>query len=66
MFTGNVLLVMAAASRKITARRLLRNWGIVLVAIHRSDRHRLPDLPYWAVRHDGRAGWQAGAGHSRT
>ena len=31
MFTGNVLLVMAAASRKITARRLLRNWGIVFV-----------------------------------
>lgn len=29
MFTGNVLLVMAAASRKITARKLLRNWGIV-------------------------------------
>ena len=29
MFTGNVLLVMAAASRKISARRLLRNWGIV-------------------------------------
>ncbi len=31
MFTGNVLLVMAAASRKITARRLLRNWGIVFL-----------------------------------
>lgn len=29
MFTGNVLLVMAAASRKITAARLFRNWGIV-------------------------------------
>jgi formate/nitrite transporter len=31
MFTGNVLLVMAAASRKISARRVLRNWGIVLL-----------------------------------
>jgi len=29
MFTGNVLLVMAAASRKISAGKLLRNWGIV-------------------------------------
>lgn len=29
MFTGNVLLVMAAASRKITAARLFRNWAIV-------------------------------------
>ena len=31
MFTGNVLLVMAAASRKISARRLLRNWSIVFL-----------------------------------
>lgn len=31
MFTGNVLLIMAAASRKISARRLLRNWGIVFL-----------------------------------
>lgn len=29
MFTGNVLLVMAAASRKIGVKRILRNWGIV-------------------------------------
>jgi formate transporter len=29
MFTGNVLLVMAAASRKIGVVRVLRNWGIV-------------------------------------
>ncbi len=29
MFTGNVLLVMAAASRKISAGKLFRNWGIV-------------------------------------
>jgi len=29
MFTGNVLLVMAAASRKIGVMRVLRNWGIV-------------------------------------
>jgi formate/nitrite transporter len=29
MFTGNVLLVMAAASRKISATKLLRNWSIV-------------------------------------
>lgn len=29
MFTGNVLLVMAAASRKISARKLFRNWAIV-------------------------------------
>lgn len=29
MFTGNVLLVMAAASRKISAAKLLRNWSIV-------------------------------------
>jgi len=29
MFTGNVLLVMAAASRKINPRKLLRNWSIV-------------------------------------
>ncbi len=29
MFTGNVLLVMAAASRKISAHKLLRNWVIV-------------------------------------
>jgi len=31
MFTGNVLLIMAAASRKISARRLWRNWGIVFL-----------------------------------
>lgn len=31
MFTGNVLLVMAAASRKISARKLARNWGIVFL-----------------------------------
>ncbi|MFO1418845.1 MAG: formate transporter FocA [Methylotetracoccus sp.] len=31
MFTGNVLLVMAAASRKIGAGRVLRNWGIVFI-----------------------------------
>jgi formate/nitrite transporter len=31
MFTGNVLLIMAAASRKISALRLLRNWGIVFL-----------------------------------
>jgi formate/nitrite transporter len=30
MFTGNVLLVMAAASHKIGIRQVLRNWGIVL------------------------------------
>lgn len=29
MFTGNVLLVMAAASRKITVVKVLRNWGMV-------------------------------------
>lgn len=29
MFTGNVLLVMAAASRKISAAKLFRNWAIV-------------------------------------
>lgn len=29
MFTGNVLLVMAAASRRISPKKLLRNWGIV-------------------------------------
>jgi formate transporter len=31
LFTGNNLLIMAFASRKITAAQLLRNWGIVYV-----------------------------------
>jgi len=31
MFTGNVLLVMAAASRKISASKLSRNWSIVFL-----------------------------------
>ena len=29
MFTGNALMVMAAVDRKISARQLLRSWGIV-------------------------------------
>jgi formate transporter len=31
LFTGNALIVMAFANRKVTARALLRNWGIVFV-----------------------------------
>jgi formate transporter len=31
LFTGNNLIVMAVASRKITVARMLRNWGIVYV-----------------------------------
>ncbi|KJU84661.1 formate/nitrite transporter [Candidatus Magnetobacterium bavaricum] len=31
LFTGNVLIIMAAASKKISASRVLRNWGIVYV-----------------------------------
>jgi formate/nitrite transporter len=29
LFTGNALMVMAAVDRRITTRRLLRNWGVV-------------------------------------
>jgi len=29
LFTGNALMVMAAVDRRITARQLLRNWGVV-------------------------------------
>jgi formate/nitrite transporter len=29
LFTGNILIVMACASRKVTLRRMLRNWGLV-------------------------------------
>ena len=29
LFTGNILIVMAYASRKVTLRRMLRNWGLV-------------------------------------
>lgn len=29
LFTGNILIVMAFASKKITLAKLLRNWGIV-------------------------------------
>ena len=32
LFTGNTLIVMAFASRRVTAARLLRNWGVVYVA----------------------------------
>jgi len=32
LFTGNTLIVMAYASRKVTARQLLRNWGVVYVS----------------------------------
>ena len=31
LFTGNALMTMAAVDRKITTRKLLRNWGIVYV-----------------------------------
>lgn len=32
LFTGNTLIVMAYASRKVTARQVLRNWGVVYVS----------------------------------
>jgi formate/nitrite transporter len=32
LFTGNTLIVIAAAGRKVTVPRLLRNWGVVFVA----------------------------------
>ena len=32
LFTGNTLIVMAFASRRVTALRLLRNWGVVYLA----------------------------------
>jgi formate/nitrite transporter len=32
LFTGNTLIVMAFASRRVTATRLLRNWGVVYIA----------------------------------
>lgn len=32
LFTGNTLIVIAVASRRVAVRRLLRNWGIVYVA----------------------------------
>jgi formate/nitrite transporter len=32
LFTGNTLIVIAFASRKVTARALLRNWSVVYVA----------------------------------
>jgi formate transporter len=32
LFTGNTLIVMAFASRRVTLRLLLRNWGVVYVA----------------------------------
>jgi len=32
LFTGNTLIVMAYASRKVTATALLRNWGVVYVS----------------------------------
>jgi len=31
LFTGNILIVMAYASRKVTLRRMLRNWGLVFI-----------------------------------
>jgi len=32
LFTGNILIVMAWADRKVTSSRLLRNWGVIYVA----------------------------------
>ena len=50
LFTGNNLIVMAFASRKVTLGGLLRNWGDRLRRqLRRLDRHRLHHVPEQAV-----------------
>ena len=50
LFTGNTLMVMALAARKITVREMLRAWGIVYVGnFVRRVWHRNPGRPLRTV-----------------
>eukprot|EP01041_Mallomonas_annulata_P020444 gene20444-40219_t len=55
LFTGNALLVMAVASRRVRVRSLLRNWGVVLLG-NAAGAIGLAVLVVWSGTLDGSGG----------